>query len=270
MSNRLGGKQGTAYLGTNANQPPNWTFSDRDPNQYDTQNVSLGDLWLNQDSEDVWVLVSLQGDFASKGSLATWTRLESGGISELNALTGNTGGVVNADSNANINVVGDGTSVTVTGDPATHTLTISATGGGGGANSFPTDSGTATPSAGVLNVVGGKGIIVSGASNTVTVASTGIFFTYIDVNSSPYTVLNDDVYLSVDSTGGPITILFPNSALLGEPFIVKDRTGTAATHNITITTVGGSVTIDGVTSFIMDSAYQSISLVGNGTSYEIY
>ena len=40
MSNRLGGKQGTSYLGTNANQPPNWTFSNRDPNQYDTQNVS--------------------------------------------------------------------------------------------------------------------------------------------------------------------------------------------------------------------------------------
>ena len=47
MSNRLGGKQGTAYLGTNANQPPNWTFNDSDPTQYNTHNVSLGDLWLN-------------------------------------------------------------------------------------------------------------------------------------------------------------------------------------------------------------------------------
>ena len=61
MSNRLGGKQGTAYLGTNANQPPNWVFSDRDPNQYDINNVSLGDMWLNQNSEDVWILVSLAG-----------------------------------------------------------------------------------------------------------------------------------------------------------------------------------------------------------------
>ena len=92
----------------------------------------------------------------------------------------------------------------------------------------------------------------------------------MNVASSPYTVLTDDVYLSVDSSGGPITILFPNSALSGEPYIVKDRTGNASVNNITVTTVGGTVTIDGVTSFLMDSAYQSISLVGNGISYEIY
>lgn len=188
----------------------------------------------------------------------------------VETLTGNTGGAVGPNGADNINVVGDGTTITIAGNPGTNTLTVSTIGGGGGANSFPTDSGIATPIAGVLNINGGKGIIVSGTSNTVTVSSTGIFFTYIDVNSSPYTVLTDDVYLSVDSTGGPITILFPNSALLGEPFIVKDRTGTAAVNNITVTTVGGVVTIDGVTSFIMDSAYQSISLVGNGTSYEIY
>jgi hypothetical protein len=190
--------------------------------------------------------------------------------SVVETITGNTGGAVGPNGLDNINVIGDGTTITVAGNPGTNTLTISTVGGGGGANSFPTDSGTATEIGGVLNVVGGKGIIVSGASNTVTVSSTGIFFTYIDVNSSPYTVLTDDVYLSVDSTGGPITILFPNSALLGEPFIVKDRTGTSAVNNITVTTVGGAIFIDGVTAFIMDSAYQSISLVGNGTGYEIY
>jgi hypothetical protein len=123
---------------------------------------------------------------------------------------------------------------------------------------------------GTAVLTAGKGIAITPTANVITIASTGIFFSYIDVNSSPYTVLTDDVYLSVDSTGGPITILFPDSALSGEPFIVKDRTGTSAVNNITITTVSGLVTIDGVTSFIMDSAYQAISLVGNGTSYEIY
>lgn len=186
----------------------------------------------------------------------------------VETISGNTGGPVGPDGANNINVVGDGTTIDIVGNPGTNTLTVSVI--GGDANSFPTDSGTATPIAGVLNINGGKGIFVSGASNTVTVASTGIFFTYIDVNTSPYTVLTDDVYLSVDSTGGPIMILLPDAAFSGEPYIIKDRTGTSATNNIIVTTVGGAVTIDGLTSFIMNSAYQSISLVGNSVSYEIY
>lgn len=162
MSNKLGGKQGTAYLGTNANQPPNWTFSDRDPTQYDVNNISLGDMWLNQDSENVWILVSLSGDFSSKGSLATWSKIEAGGINALNSLTGNTGGVVNPDINDNINIIGDGISIAVAGNPATNTLTISAM--GGQASSFATDSGSATPSGGVLNIIAGKSTIHSGSS----------------------------------------------------------------------------------------------------------
>ena len=186
----------------------------------------------------------------------------------VETIQGNSGGPVSPDGSNNIHVIGDGVTATVVGNPGTNTLTISVL--GGEANSFPTDSGTATPIGGVLHIEGGKGIVTSGASNIVTVSSTGIFFTYINVNSSPYTVLTDDVYLSVDSTGGPITIIFPNPGLVGEPYIVKDRTGTSAVNNIFVTTVGGVATIDGVTSFVMDSAYQSVSIVDNGTSYEIY
>jgi hypothetical protein len=186
----------------------------------------------------------------------------------VETIQGNTGGPVGPNGADNIFIVGDDTSISITGDAGTNTLTVSVI--GGDANLFHTDSGDAVPIGGVLNINGGKGIFVSGAGNTITVASTGIFFTYINVNMSPYTVLTDDVYLSVDSTGGAITILLPDAAFLGEPYIIKDRTGTAAVNNIIVTTVSGTDTIDGVTSFIMDSAYQSISLVGNGTSYEIY
>lgn len=185
----------------------------------------------------------------------------------VETLQGNSGGPVSPNGFNNLFVEGDGTTILVAGNPATNTLTISSL---GDATHFVTDSGTAIPVGGIINIVGGKGIVTSASGNTITVASTGIFFTYIDVNTSPYTVLTDDVYLSVDSTGGPITIIFPNPALVGEPYIVKDRTGTSAVNNITITTVGGVATIDGVTSFIMDSAYQALSIVDNGTSYEIY
>jgi hypothetical protein len=186
----------------------------------------------------------------------------------VETITGNTGGPVGPDGLDNINIVGDGTTVTITGNPGTNTLTVSTI--GTDATSFPTDSGTAIPIAGVLNIVGGDGITVSGASNTVTVSSTGLFFNYINVTTTPYPVMNTDVYLSVDTSGGSITILLPDLALSGEPYIIKDRTGNAAVNNIFVTTVSSITTIDGVTSFVIDSAYQSISIVGNGTSYEIY
>jgi len=187
----------------------------------------------------------------------------------VETIEGNTGGPITPNGLNNIFIVGDGTTIDVAGNGGTNTLTISVA-SGIIAQSFPTDVGTATPAAGVLNIIGGDGIEVSGAGNTVTVKSTGIFFTFIDVNVSPYVVLLQDVYLSVNSTGGPIIIQLPDVAISGEPYIIKDRTGTAAVNNITLTTVSGVTLIDGSTTFVMDSVYQSISLVGNGTTYEIY
>jgi len=70
----------------------------------------------------------------------------------VQTLTGNSGPAVPPLA-GNINVVGDGTTITTVGNAGTHTLTISAT--GAVAISFPTDSGTATPSAGVLNIIAG-------------------------------------------------------------------------------------------------------------------
>ncbi len=186
----------------------------------------------------------------------------------VQTIEGNSGGPISPDGTNNIHVIGDTTTILIAGNAGTNTLTVSAV--GSVPNSFHTDSGIATPIAGVLNIVGGQGIEVTGASNTVTVASTGIFFSYINVNTTPYFVLDTDVYLSVDTSVMPITILLPDNALLGEPFFIKDRTGNAAVRNINVTTVSGLTNIDGGTSFIMDSAYQSISLVGNGSTYEIW
>lgn len=174
MSNRLGGKQGTAYTGTNANQPPNWTFNDRPPTQYDTQNVSVGDLWLDSSAteiERVWILVSLAGDAMSKGSLAEWVQLGSG---SLESLTGNTGGAVFPDANSNINVVGDASSITIAGNPGTNTLTAST--GPDVATSYITNpaTGTAVPAAGVLTFAGAGGITASAAGSTVTFTASGV------------------------------------------------------------------------------------------------
>jgi hypothetical protein len=147
-------------------------------------------------------------------------------------------------------------------------------GGGGGGNILTltgNSGGAVPPTAGNINVVGTGIITVTGnpGTSTLTISSSGNL-TYINVNSSPYVVQPTDQYLSVDCSAMAITVQLPNAATLGRAFIIKDRTGSAAIHNITVTTVGGAVNIDGAVTFVMNTAYEAINVLGNGTSYEVY
>lgn len=63
MSNKFSNVPSLLYLGTRATQPSNMLFlKDRDPNQYDNQHVSIGDLCLREDLKTYWYLGSLAGD----------------------------------------------------------------------------------------------------------------------------------------------------------------------------------------------------------------
>lgn len=93
---------------------------------------------------------------------------------------------------------------------------------------------------------------------------------YTNVNTSPYVVQPADVYLSVDCSSIPITVQFPDVSQVGRIFAIKDRTGNAATNNITVTTVSGLDLIDGNSTYIMDANYQSIQVAGDSVGYEIY
>jgi len=98
----------------------------------------------------------------------------------------------------------------------------------------------------------------------------GSALTYTAVNTSPYVVLSGDQFLGVDSSGGAITVQLPNAPTTGRYITIKDSTGSANTNNITVTTVGGAVTIDGATSYVMTANYESVSVLFNGSNYEIY
>jgi len=100
--------------------------------------------------------------------------------------------------------------------------------------------------------------------------STLFTITNIDNTDSPYTVTSSDQYLSCDVSLGVLTINFPNTTTTGRYFYVKDVGGDAATNNITVTTPGGVVLIDGATTFVMNTNYESIGLVWNGSAYEIF
>ena len=122
---------------------------------------------------------------------------------------------------------------------------------------------------GTAVITAGTGITITPTANVITIAGSGSL-TYTNVAATPYIVLTTDQYLSVDSSGGAITVELPNAATLGKVYVVKDRTGSAAANNITVTTVGGAVNIDAATTFVMNTAYEAISIIGNGTTYEIY
>ncbi len=125
---------------------------------------------------------------------------------------------------------------------------------------------------GTTVLTGGTGITVTPGAGVLTIASTVVsgFYTYTNVNATPYVVLTTDLYLSVDASGGAITVQLPNAATLGQFFIIKDRTGSAFTNNITVTTVGGAVNIDVAPTFVMNTNYQSIQVIGNGSTYEVF
>lgn len=124
-----------------------------------------------------------------------------------------------------------------------------------------------------INILGGTGIVTSGnpGTNTITISATGVTtFNYTLVNTTPYVVLPTDDFLGVDSSGGPITIQLPNTVATGRVFTIKDIAGSAAINNITVTTVGGIVLIDGITTFVMNTAYESIQVLFNGTQYFVF
>jgi len=125
---------------------------------------------------------------------------------------------------------------------------------------------------GTAMITAGAGITITPGANTITISSSSsiVGYTPVDHSMSPYTVLESDYYISCLTSTGTITILLPNSPAVGEIFVVKDRDGNAPTDNITVTTVGGVVLIDGLTSYVMNTSYESSQFIFNGSAYEVF
>ena len=125
----------------------------------------------------------------------------------------------------------------------------------------------------IATLTAGANITITNAPGSITIASsTSSFFNYtgVDFAASPYNALITDLFISCDLTGGSITIRLPNAPAVGEYWIIKDRLGLANTNNITVTTVGGAVNIDGATSYVINLAFGSAQFIFNGTSYEVF
>jgi hypothetical protein len=87
-------------------------------------------------------------------------------------------------------------------------------------------------------------------------------------SSTSYTVLNSDSYIGITSTSAPRTVTLPNSGVIkNQTFIIKDESGGAATNNITVSVAGGVKTIDGSTSYVINTDYGEVGLTYDGTNF---
>lgn len=118
----------------------------------------------------------------------------------------------------------------------------------------------------------GANISIVNAANSITISanSGAATLNYTSTATSPYVVTATDDFIGVDCSGGAIQVNLPDAPTTGRIFVIKDFTGSAATHNITVTTVGGVVTIDGATTYVMNTNFQSVQVLFDGTRYEIY
>jgi len=130
---------------------------------------------------------------------------------------------------------------------------------------------------GTATILGGTNITVSTGATTITLDAFVQYFQYTLINntSSPYNVTGTDYYISVETSTGAVTVRLPDTPTQGRVVVVKDRDGSAPTNNITVTTVSGTDTIDGITTgattFVMNTAYQSASFIFDGsTGWEIF
>ena len=82
-----------------------------------------------------------------------------------------------------------------------------------------------------------------------------------EVNSFPYTVLDDDYIILVAGSGSPRTINLPAKANhTGRILIIKDATGNASSNNIEINP-NGSENIDGLGDKLMNGNKSSLTIV---------
>jgi hypothetical protein len=76
-----------------------------------------------------------------------------------------------------------------------------------------------------------------------------------------------DYFFCLDPTANAITLNLPASPGLGLSYLVKDCTGHAAIHNITVMPASGN--IDGAASFALSVNFQSIAVTYTGAQWSI-
>ncbi len=130
-----------------------------------------------------------------------------------------------------------------------------------------------TPSNPMMVVIDSAASNVTGSGQLGTMAipsATTLTITTVNHAASPYTVLSTDQFLACDPSAGAITLLLPDAPTTGRVIYIKDSTGNSTLNPISVTTVSGTDTFDGATTYIIGSNYQSINVIFDGSNYEVF
>lgn len=103
-----------------------------------------------------------------------------------------------------------------------------------------------------------RDFMVSVAAGTATTSRTATGST---------TMLASDSVIFMNQTAAA-TVTLVSSPVLNQMIYIKDISGNAVTNNITIDPPG-SVTVDGNLTFLLNNNYASVTLIFNGTNWNI-
>lgn len=115
MARRLTGLNPLSYIGVEALTPPNVYVSDSAPTASDARNVYLGDIWLDKETQNLYILTSVAG------GTATWMLIIGGGGAAVNFITDS--GTA-TESGGNIFILGDGVAINTSGSGNTVTISM--------------------------------------------------------------------------------------------------------------------------------------------------
>jgi hypothetical protein len=91
------------------------------------------------------------------------------------------------------------------------------------------------------------------------------------VADANYTILATDFRIDVTSLTAPRTLTLPNAGTVGNGFrlIIKDKSGAAGTHNITVQRATAPQNIDGAASVAISTNYGVLRLISDGSVWDV-
>jgi len=87
-------------------------------------------------------------------------------------------------------------------------------------------------------------------------------------SASDYTLDANDLIIGITDTSSARTVTLPKASRVnvGRLYYIKDESGGANSNNITIDG-DGSETIDGATTYVINTNYGSVTMYSNGTAW---
>jgi hypothetical protein len=87
-------------------------------------------------------------------------------------------------------------------------------------------------------------------------------------SAAAITVTTTDYFLCLDPSSNGITVSLPTNPATGQTYLVKDCTGHAGAHSITVTPAGGAH-VDGNANYVLTIPYQVAGFTYTGSQWSL-